>query len=62
MQRLQRYFQQSWSELSKVVWPTRQQAIQLTIAVIVFSLLAAVFLGGIDYVFTRILELLILKG
>jgi len=62
VQRLQRYFQQSWSELSKVVWPTRQQAIQLTIAVIVFSLLAAVFLGGIDYVFTRILELLILKG
>jgi preprotein translocase subunit SecE len=47
------------AEFSKVVWPTRQEAINLTIVVIVFSLIVALYLGALDYLFTRGLELLI---
>ncbi len=62
MQRLQRYFQQSWMELQKVVWPSREQAMRLTIAVIVFSLVLAAFIGVVDYIYTTGLQTLIFKG
>ena len=62
MQRLQRYFQQSWAELQKVVWPTREQATRLTIAVIIFSLVLAAFIGVVDYIYTTGLQTLIFKG
>jgi preprotein translocase subunit SecE len=57
--RLQRYFQQSWAELGKVVWPSRQQAVRLTVAVIGFSLVLAIFIGAIDYVYALGLQKLI---
>jgi len=47
------------SEFSKVVWPTRQESINLTIVVIIFSLIVALFLGVLDYLFASGLELLI---
>ncbi len=37
-----------WAELTKVVWPTKQETLKYTIIVIVFSLVVAVFLGVID--------------
>jgi preprotein translocase subunit SecE len=62
MQRLQRYLQQSWAELQKVVWPTRENATRLTIAVIIFSLVLAAFIGVVDYIYTTGLQTLIFKG
>ena len=62
MNRLQRYLQQSWAELGKVVWPNRKTATELTIAVMAFSLVVAIFIGAIDFVFTKALQALISKG
>lgn len=62
MNRVQRYLQQSWSELQKVVWPNRETAIRLTVAVIVFSLVLAAVVGVIDYIFTLGIQTLIFKG
>lgn len=62
MQQLQRYLQQSWVELSKVVWPSRKDSIRLTVAVIVFSIVLAIIIGIIDFAFTKILQKIILKG
>jgi preprotein translocase subunit SecE len=62
MNRLIEYLRQSRTELSKVVWPSRQTAIRLTIAVIGFSIATAIFLGLMDYIFTQALQKLILKG
>jgi preprotein translocase subunit SecE len=45
------YFTDSIEELRKVVWPTKEQTIQLTIITLVFSLLFALLLGVLDYVF-----------
>ena len=46
-------------ELKKVVWPTRQETIRLTLVVIVVSLFVGLFLGGLDFVFTKLLQTIV---
>lgn len=47
-----RYFSDSFSELRKVTWPTKEQLVELTIIVIIFSLVVALILGVLDYGFS----------
>ena len=54
-----RFAQDTIAELKKVVWPTRPEIINLTFIVIVVSVVVGVILGSIDYVFARVMELLI---
>ena len=56
MQRIKRFFTESWIELRHVNWPTRQEAIRLTSIVIGMSVGLAAFLGLFDYLFTTILK------
>lgn len=44
-------------ELSKVVWPTRQDVVKLTAIVIAVSVVVGFFIGGVDYILTKITEL-----
>ena len=46
-------------ELKKVVWPTRKQVANMTVIVIIVSALLAALLGGLDYLFTQLLGLVI---
>lgn len=48
-----------WEELGKVTWPTKQEAIRMTITVIVVSVIIAAFIGGLDYVLINIVGKLI---
>ena len=57
-QTLWRFIQGSRVEMRKVVWPTREEAIQTTIAVLVFALIMGVFFWLLDLFllwFTRLL-------
>lgn len=45
------YFQESYEELKKVTWPTRNQAVKLTFIVIGFCILFALIVGGLDFAF-----------
>lgn len=47
-------------EMKKVTWPTREQAINYTIVVILISAGVALFLGALDAVFTFILNTFVL--
>jgi len=47
-------------EVKKVNWPTRQQTIRYTLIILGISLVIAVFLGGLDFLFTILLEKFIL--
>lgn len=47
------------SELKRVVWPTRQEAIRLTTVVIIVSALVGVYIGTLDYIFAKIMGLLL---
>lgn len=55
------YLQEVKEELDKVVWPTRQQALQLTIMVVVISAIVGAYAGGLDYLFTTLLNEVVLK-
>lgn len=43
------YFRESWLELSKVVWPTRKQVLEMTLAVLILSLVIGLLLGLMDF-------------
>jgi len=47
-QALWKFIQGSRVELRKVVWPTRQEAVQTTVAVLVFALMMGVFFWLLD--------------
>jgi preprotein translocase subunit SecE len=59
-ERLITFLKESRVELKKVTWPTRNETINYTVAVIVISGAVAVFLGGLDYLFEYILNKFIL--
>lgn len=54
-----RYLSEVLEELRKVSWPNRETTTRYTILVIVISLIVAFFLGGLDFIFARILQMLI---
>jgi len=55
------FFREARAELMKVNWPTKQQAINYTLMVIGISVVVAIFLGGLDYFFVKLLKTYILK-
>ena len=56
---LRRYVGEIIAELKKVVWPTKAETRRLTVMVIVIAGSVGVFLGAIDYGFTRLMQLII---
>lgn len=50
------YFAETKAELRKVVWPTRDEATNLTTAVLFVTLLMTLLLGSVDWVFTQLLD------
>ncbi len=50
-----------YQETLKVTWPTRQEVIKWLIVVIVISLITALYVGVLDYIFTQILEYIVVK-
>jgi preprotein translocase subunit SecE len=49
------------AELSKVVWPSREETFRLTGLVVIVTVIVAVFVGGLDFLFTKLTETLILR-
>jgi preprotein translocase subunit SecE len=58
VRRLRRYLQESWSELKKVAWPTRDQVRNLTVLVFVVSAAIGVFIALWDLVFTEVVRII----
>ena len=54
---IQRYFSETLGELHKVSWPTRQQAVQLTIIVLAVMVFMGAFLGLVDLIAGHALNL-----
>jgi preprotein translocase subunit SecE len=49
--RLRRYFDEVWSELKKVSWPTRDQVRNLTVLVFAISFVVGVYITVLDTIF-----------
>jgi len=54
------YFKEIKTELKKVTWPSKNTIINYTIAVIIFSFAIMVFLGGLDFFFSYLLNKFVL--
>ena len=53
---MRRYLTESWSELKKVVWPTRETVIRLTILVVVVSCAVGVYIFVLDTIFNTLVD------
>ena len=51
MTRIRRYFDEVWSELRKVSWPTREQVRNLTVLVFAISLVVGIYITVLDAFF-----------
>ena len=54
-----RLFRETIGELRKVTWPTRQEAINLTIVVLIVIALMSTFLGVLDLIYARFFVLIL---
>ena len=46
-------------EVQKVVWPTRNEVVRLTLIVITISVAVGIYIGGIDFILTKLTQLII---
>ena len=53
---MRRYFNESWSELTKVTWPTRETVIRLTLLVIAVSIAVGLYIAVLDRLFNSLLD------
>ncbi len=59
MNRFFNYLRATRGELKHVSWPTQRQTVIYTILVIGISILTALYLGALDYLFTKALGILL---
>ena len=59
--RLSQYFRETRAELRKVVWPTRQEATNLTLIVVGTVVAMSIFFGAIDYLLTSLFRFLMVR-
>ncbi len=55
--RIRRFVDESYSELKKVTWPTREQTRNLTVLVFVISAVVGAYIGVFDVLFNELLKL-----
>jgi preprotein translocase SecE subunit len=54
--RIRRFVGESYSELKKVTWPTREHTRNLTVLVFVISAIVGAYIGFFDLLFGEVLE------
>ena len=59
--RIKDFFKGVIFELGKVNWPSRRELLYLTFLVIISMLVATAFLVGVDYLLSKLLELIVAK-
>jgi preprotein translocase subunit SecE len=57
--RIRRFWRETLAELRKVVWPTRDQAINLTLIVVATVVAMSAFLFVIDYALAQVVRAII---
>lgn len=50
------FFKEVRAEIKKVNWPTRKETVRYTLIVVAVSAVVAIYLGGIDFLFTKVLN------
>jgi preprotein translocase SecE subunit len=53
---IRRYLVESWAELKKVAWPTRETVIRLTVLVVAVSVAVGLYIFVLDRIFNTLIE------
>ncbi|MEN6300406.1 MAG: preprotein translocase subunit SecE [Anaerolineaceae bacterium] len=53
------FFRETIGELKKVNWPTRREALNLTGVVLLVIICMTIFLGTLDFIFTKLFALIL---
>jgi len=61
MGKITNYIKDVIAETKNVTWPTRNQTVFYTVAVLIISIVVAYYLGLLDYLFSRGLDWLLLR-
>jgi preprotein translocase subunit SecE len=56
MKRIISFFQESYAELKKVTWPSREEALASTRVVLVSTILIALMLGAVDFILFKLVD------
>jgi preprotein translocase subunit SecE len=56
MKRIILFFQESYAELRKVTWPSREEAVASTKVVLISTLLIAGMLGLVDFILFKLVD------
>jgi preprotein translocase subunit SecE len=56
MRRIILFFQESYAELRKVTWPSREEAVASTKVVLISTLLIAGMLGLVDLILVKLVD------
>jgi len=51
------FFKEVKKELKKVSWPSREEVVKMTLIVIGVSAIVSLFISGLDFIFTKSLQL-----
>jgi preprotein translocase subunit SecE len=55
------FVRQTYDELKQIVWPSRNEIIRLTGIVIILSVLMGIYIGGLDWIFSQAIQLIVVK-
>jgi len=58
-ERIRNYLADVWVVMRKVSWVQRKELFTTTLVVIIFSTILAFFIGVVDFVFSRLLSIVI---
>jgi preprotein translocase subunit SecE len=58
MRKIILFFQESFAELKKVTWPSREEVVSSTKVVLVSTILIAAMLGIVDFVLFKLIDLI----
>ncbi len=58
-QKIKIYFQEVWVEIKKTNWPSMKENWRNVLIVVGASVVMAIFLGGLDFLFTWLIEKII---
>jgi preprotein translocase subunit SecE len=61
IQKLKEFFKEVYVEMKRVSWLSKKEVWKYTLVVLAFTIIAAAFLGGLDYIFTLIIKNYLLK-
>ena len=59
MKKIVKFLKEVQAELKKVHWPTRAETIKFTTIVIFITFVVAIYIGSLDYIFAKIIGILI---